>query len=69
MCFDTRLVRTLSEHNDDFTTESSRNSHFPTQAHAEESEEGRWLDWDRGNTIFTSSAKWKAESLRAAGYI
>ncbi len=23
-------------------------SHFPAQAQAEESEDGRWLDWDRG---------------------
>ncbi len=30
-------------------------SHFPAQAQAEESEERRRLDWDRGNTIFTSS--------------
>ncbi len=42
-------------------------SHFPAQLQAEESEERRLLDWDRGNTIFTSSAKSKAESLRAAG--
>ncbi len=42
-------------------------SHFPAQAQTEESEERRWLDWDRGNTIFSSSAKRKAESPRAAG--
>ncbi len=24
-------------------------SHFPTRAQAEEREERRWLDWDRGN--------------------
>ncbi len=41
--------------------------HFPAQVHAEESEERKLLDWDRGNTIFTSSTKSKAESLRAAG--
>ncbi len=38
-------------------------SHFPANAQAEESEERRWPDWDRGETIFTSSAKSKvAES-------
>ncbi len=42
-------------------------SHFPAQSQAEEREERRRLDWDRGNTIFTSSAKRKAESPRAAG--
>ncbi len=42
-------------------------SHFPAQAQADESEDRRRLDWDRWNTIFTSSAKRKAESLRAAG--
>ncbi len=42
-------------------------SHFPAQAHAEEREERRWLDLDRGNTIFTSPTKRKAESPRAAG--
>ncbi len=42
-------------------------SHVPAQAQAEESEERRRLNWDRGNTIFTSSAKRKAESPRAAG--
>ncbi len=36
-------------------------SHFPAQAQAEESEERRRLDWDRGNTIFTSSAKDKQD--------
>ncbi len=38
-----------------------------SQAQAEEREEGRRLDWNRGNTIFTSSAKMKAELPRAAG--
>ncbi len=42
-------------------------SHFPTQTQEKESEERRWHDWDRGNTIFTSSAKRKAESPRLAG--
>ncbi len=42
-------------------------SHFPAQAQTEESEERRWLDWDRGNTILSSSAKKKAESPRAVG--
>ncbi len=37
-------------------------SHFSAQAQAEESEDRRRLDWDRGNTIFTSPAKRKAES-------
>ncbi len=37
------------------------------QAQAEESEDRRRLDWDRGYTIFTSSAKSKAESPRAVG--
>ncbi len=32
-------------------------SHFPAQAQAEDSEEKRWPDWDRGNTIFTLPAK------------
>ncbi len=41
-------------------------SHFPAQAQAEENEERRWLDWDCGNTIFTSSAKRKAEPPGAA---
>ncbi len=41
-------------------------SHFSVQAQAEESEDRRRLDWDRGYTIFTSSAKRKAESQRAA---
>ncbi len=41
-------------------------SHFPAQALAEESEDRRRLDWDRGYTIFTSSAKRNAESPRAA---
>ncbi len=35
-------------------------SHFSAQAQAEESEDRRRLDWDRGYTIFTSSAKRKA---------
>ncbi len=49
---------------------------FPTLRHAHllgligrshsESEERRRLDWDRGSTIFTSSAKRKAESPRVA---
>ncbi len=30
-------------------------SHFPAQAKAEESENSRRLDWDRGYTVFTSS--------------
>ncbi len=42
-------------------------SHFSAQAQAEVSEDRRRLDWDRGYTIFTSSAKRKAESPRAAG--
>ncbi len=42
-------------------------SHSPAQAQAEESEERRRLDWDRENTIFTSSAKRKTEPSRAAG--
>ncbi len=42
-------------------------SHSPTKAQAEESEYRRRLDWDRGYTIFTSSAKRKAESPRAVG--
>ncbi len=42
-------------------------SHFPAQAQAEESEDRRRFDWGRGNTIFTSSAKRKAESPRAVG--
>ncbi len=40
-------------------------SHFPAQAQEEESEDRWWLD--RGNTIFTSSAKRKADSPRAVG--
>ncbi len=31
-------------------------SHFSAHAQAEESEERRWLDWDRGNSIFTPTA-------------
>ncbi len=42
-------------------------SHFPAQAQKEESEDRRRLDWDRGNTIFSSSAKRKSESPRATG--
>ncbi len=42
-------------------------SHSPAQAQAEEREERRRLDLDRGNAIFTSFAKRKAESLRAVG--
>ncbi len=42
-------------------------SHLSAQAQADESEDRRRLDWDRGHTIFTSSAKRKAESPRAAG--
>ncbi len=42
-------------------------SHSTAQAQAGEREERRRLDWDRGNTIFTSSVKGIAESLRAAG--
>ncbi len=42
-------------------------STFPAQAQAEEREERKRLNWDRGNTIFTSSAKRKAESPRAVG--
>ncbi len=42
-------------------------SHFSAQAKAEESEDRRRLDWDRGYTIFTSSAKRKADSSTAAG--
>ncbi len=38
-------------------------SHFSAQAQAEESEDRRRLDWDRGYTIFTSSAKGK-QNLR-----
>ncbi len=37
-------------------------SHFPAQPQAEERKERRRLDWDRGNTIFTSPAKRKASS-------
>ncbi len=37
--------------------------HFPAQAQAEESENGRWLDWDRGNTIFTSSANFVLKTV------
>ncbi len=40
---------------------------FPAQAQVEEREERKRLDLDRGNTIFTSSAKREAEWLRAAG--
>ncbi len=32
-------------------------SHFPAYAQAEEREERRLLDWDCGNTMFTSFAK------------
>ncbi len=32
-------------------------SHFPAQTQEEESEERRWLDCDRGNTLLKSSAK------------
>ncbi len=39
-------------------------SHFSAQAQAEESEDRRRLDWDRGYTIFKASAKRKAESPR-----
>ncbi len=42
-------------------------SNFSSQAQAEESEDRRRLVWDRGNTIFTSSAKRKAKSPRASG--
>ncbi len=42
-------------------------SHFPAQAQAEESQGRRRLDFDRGNTIFTSSVKRKVESPTAAG--
>ncbi len=42
-------------------------SHLSAQAQAEESEDRRWLDWDRGYTISTTSAKRKAESPRAVG--
>ncbi len=42
-------------------------SHFPAQAQTEERKERRRLDWNYGNTIFTSSAKRKAESLKTAG--
>ncbi len=38
-------------------------SHFSAQAEAEEIEDRRRLDWDRGYTIFTSSAKRKADIL------
>ncbi len=31
-------------------------SHFSAQAHAEEREDRRQVDWDRGYTIFTSTA-------------
>ncbi len=34
-------------------------SHFSAQVQAEESEDRRRLDWDRGYTIFTSSPKGK----------
>ncbi len=42
-------------------------SHFSAQAQAEESEDRSRLDWDRRHTIFTSSAKTKAESPRTLG--
>ncbi len=42
-------------------------SHFPSQAQTEESADRRWLDWDRGSTIFTSSTKRKTELPRAVG--
>ncbi len=42
-------------------------SHCPTQAQKEEREGRRRFDWDRGTTIFTSSAKRKAEPPSAAG--
>ncbi len=42
-------------------------SHSTTQTQAKEREERRLLDWDRGNTIFTSPAKTKTESPRVAG--
>ncbi len=42
-------------------------SHFPVQAQVEEREDRRRLDWDRGNTIFTSFTKREAESPSAAG--
>ncbi len=38
-----------------------RRPHYPDQAQAEEREEKMQLNWDRGNTIFTSSAKKKAK--------
>ncbi len=40
-------------------------SHYFAQAQAEESVNRRRLDWDRGYTIFTSSAKRKAEKGEA----
>ncbi len=42
-------------------------SHFHAQAQAEERGERRRLDWNRGSTVLTSSAKRKAEFPRAAG--
>ncbi len=41
-------------------------SYFSAQAQAEESEDRRRLGWDRGYIIFTSPAKRKVESPRAA---
>ncbi len=42
-------------------------SHSPARTQVEEIEERKWLDWDRKNNIFTSSAKRKAESPGVTG--
>ncbi len=42
-------------------------SHFPAQTQAEESEDRRRLDWDRGNTIFTLSAKKESRITESDG--
>ncbi len=42
-------------------------SHSIVLVQTKERVERMWLDWDRGNTIFTLSAKSEVESLRPAG--
>ncbi len=44
-------------------------SHFSAQAQAEESEDRRRLDWDRGYTIFSSSAKKESRTTESGGKI
>ncbi len=44
-------------------------SHFPALTQPEESEERRWLDWDRGNTIFTLSTKKKQNHREFSSFI